>query len=301
MTQFNVSVIGSLRNGYTATAEKVANNVSQVSNAPVEGQPAHMEVDAQPEQPSGIWKRNAPLKLQNAIAKGEVMRTVEAAANKVKEPVKTAVNAATNAATDVVDKMMAVLGAVGVGTPINRNKSENGTSSPIEKTCNKATKAVNDAVVAAEAALAAAKELDDAEAAVKADINAATINNEAKEVVMKAIPNSEMLEAILMLVAAMKDAVVISNEAEVAVNTAVKWILVDKKEKNTFVREDRNIVIVAKNAAERAMHTWNQINDMIIQNPILSPPKNSSKGGRYTQRKHTQRKRKYQKRYTARK
>jgi hypothetical protein len=60
-------------------------------------------------------------------------------------------------------------------------------------------------------------------------------------------------------------------------------------------------VITAKNATERAMHTWNQINGMIIQNPILSPPSQSSNGGRYMQRKHTQRKRKYQKRYTARK
>jgi hypothetical protein len=287
MTQFNVSVIGSLRNGYTATAEKIANSVS---NAPVEGQPAAIDI-VDEQQPSGIWKRNAPLKLQNAIAKGEVMRTVEAAANKVKEPVKTAVNAATDAAT----KMMAVLAAVKVGTHINRNKSENGISSPIEKTCSKATEAADDAVAAAEDAVKEAKALDDAKAAVNADINAATINNEAKEVVMKAIPKSKMLQEILMLVAAIKDAVVISNEAKVAVNTAVKSILVDKEKQNTFNRNDQIIVITAKNATERAMHTWNQINDMIPKNQT------SSKGGRYTHRKHTQRKRKHHKRYTARK
>lgn len=291
MTQFNVSVIGSLQNGYTATAEKIANSVS---NAPVEGQPAAIDI-VDEQQPSGIWKRNAPLKLQNAIAKGEVMRTIEAAANKVKEPVKTAVNAATDAATDAATKMMAVLAAVKVGTHINRNKSENGISSPIEKTCSKATEAADDAVAAAEDAVKEAKALDDAKAAVNADINAATINNEAKEVVMKAIPKSKMLQEILMLVAAIKDAVVISNEAKVAVNTAVESILVIKKEKNTFNRTDLIIVITAKNATERAMHTWNQINDMIPKNQT------SSKGGRYTHRKHTQRKRKHHKRYTARK
>jgi hypothetical protein len=232
MTQFNISVIGSLRNGYTATAEKViASSVSYLSNAPVEVKSATIEVEAPVLSPVQLKLEMESQKLR----RGAVRSTVKIAADKAETAAK---------------ETLTLLGAVGRGMEIN---------STVLNTSESVMATAKVAVTAADAAINAIK---NAEEAVKAGI----VNSETEKMADHALK--------------------ISKEAEVAVKNAVKEVKTIK-EGNTSTPSLRNVVIAAKNVADEARKNWAELYDRM----------NRMSGGR----KHTQRKHKHQKRYTARK
>jgi ribonuclease HII len=258
MTQFNVSVIGSLQNGYTATAEKIANSVSHVSNAPVKGQPVEGQpIEGQPVQAS------VPALTQ------EEQRA------KFTASVKNAANMARTAAAKIVE----LWGAAGRGMQINSNSFT---------AADNAMAAANVAVNAASNAVKNAKE------AVKTGIvnnevkdtmaNALTMSKDAKTAVNNAVNAINAVKDVKM-----KEGNISTPSLQNSVN-AVKEVKM--KEGNASSPSIQNAVIMAKKATESAMKIWENLDNTMG---------GMSKGGRYTHRKHTQRKRKHHKRYTARK
>ena len=243
MTQFNVSVIGSLRNGYTATAEKVlANNVLQVSNAPMKVKSAAMKVDAQlsaqlpvPEAPSAPSPKLSQANLQREKAslklrRGTVLSSIKLAANK---------------AQIAAEETLRMYGAVSIGREIN---------SSVLNTGGKAIAAADVAVMAADTAVKAVMYAEDAVKAIVAnnDIEAAVVN-----------------------------AQIISKEAKAAVEVAIEAVKTIN-EGNVSSREVKNMVIMAKNATDRAKKIWDDLYDRMkgmfaaieVERPILAnqPP-----------------------------
>jgi hypothetical protein len=124
-----------------------------------------------------------------------------------------------------------------------------------------------------------------AKTAVTAADTAANIVMKANEEVKAGIVNEETELTIA-------NALTMSKEAEMAVKTAVEEI--KKIPKGNVSNEfKRSAVIAAKKATEAAMNIWKGIYDKMYS--ILEV-----RGGR-KHRKHTHRKRKHHKRYTARK
>lgn len=156
MTQFNVSVIGSLQNGYTATAEKIANSVS---NAPVEVKSATMKVEAQPLAPATPELLQANLKKEmdsQKLRRGAILSMV---------------NIAKDTAQIAVIKMHDMLKEVRISTDKN-NKADN--------TSKNSKTAIDAAVTAAIAAVNAIKNADEA-------LKAGFVNNETKTLMEDAL------------------------------------------------------------------------------------------------------------------
>jgi hypothetical protein len=261
MTQFSVSVIGSLQNGYTATAEKVISNSAHLSNEPMKAMSAAIEIKAPVPAPVP-----AP-KLSQANLKRE-MESQKLRRGAVRSAVKMAADKAEIAARE----MYHMLKALPISTEINSNAAN---------ASEKAKTAAEAAVTAAEVAVNAMK---NAEETLKVGIanneTKALVNNKTKKEVWNGLNMIRKAESI------MGDVLNISKVAETEVKKAIDEL--NKIEKGTILtRYTQYPVIVAKNATEKARNIWTHIYNRL----------NGMSGGR----KYTQRKRKHQKRYTAHK
>ncbi len=229
MTQFNVSVIGSLRNGYTATAEKIANNVSQVSNAPMKVKSAAMKVDASPLAPLPVPEApsaslpvpEAPSAPPPKLSQANLQR--EKASLKLRRgAILSSINLAANKAQTAAEETLRMYGAVSIGEEVTSNATT---------TSEKAVAAAEVAVKAADTAVKAVMYAED-------DVKAILANNDIE--------------------AEVGNAQIISKEAYAAVEKAIE--AVNKINKGTVSsRNVKNVVIIAKKSTDHAKKIWDDL------------------------------------------